>query len=104
MFKKNFENICNQKGISPSRACLNSGLSNAAYSQWAEETVPRRTTLVKLAATLGVTVEELLGQEESPQTGIDLSEGEMELIKLFRSVPEDLQRRTLDLLHALLGK
>lgn len=103
-FKKNFENICNQKGISPTQACLNSGLSNAAYSQWREETVPRRTTLVKLAATLGVTVEELLGQKEIPRTDQGLSEEEQELIDLFRIVPADHQRMVLDIIHAAVGK
>ena len=62
MFKENFIRICTQKGVAPSAVCIKIGLSNAAYSQWTEKSKPRKTTLLKLASELNVTVDELLGE------------------------------------------
>ena len=66
MFKKNFINLCNAKGLSPSFVMNAIGLSAATYSCWTDESVPRKTTLLKLADYFGVTVEDLLA-DEPPQ-------------------------------------
>lgn len=66
MFKQNFINLCNLKGVSPTSVCLSIGLSNAAFSNWTDETVPRMTTLQKIANYFGVTVDYLLGKTDVP--------------------------------------
>lgn len=63
MFKERFIKICNEKGIAPTFVCKEIGLSSAIFSQWDENSVPRATTLYKLADYLGVTVEYLKGEE-----------------------------------------
>lgn len=63
MFKENFIRICAEKGVSPTSVCVSIGLSSSVFSQWTENTVPRKTTLIKLANALGVTVDYLLGNE-----------------------------------------
>lgn len=63
MFKKNFEKICAEKNIAPTNVCAAIGLSTASYSKWTDESVPRKTTLIKLADYFGITVEELLADE-----------------------------------------
>lgn len=68
MFKKNFEKICFEKGMKPSSVCMAVGLSNAAYSLWKEDSVPRKATLQKLADHLGVSVDDLLRDEENDET------------------------------------
>ena len=68
MFKKNFEKYCAEIGESPSSIVQKIGLSNSAYSQWSETSVPRRTTLIKLADYLGVTVGDLLRDEDDAET------------------------------------
>lgn len=74
MFKENFINLCTNAGVSPSQVCKSIGLSNAAYSQWNEKTVPRATTLKKLADYFGITPNELLGKENADkQNSIPLS-------------------------------
>ena len=45
MFKKIFIDLCNQKGVAPSAVCMQLGLSNATYSKWTDESIPRRATL-----------------------------------------------------------
>lgn len=65
MFKENFIRICADRGVAPSAVCKAIGLSNAAYSQWTNETIPRKTTLLKIADYFGVSVDTLLAENES---------------------------------------
>ena len=64
MFKKIFTELCNARGIAPTKACTDNGLSNAAYSCWNDDTVPRQATLLKFAKYFDVTVDYLLGKED----------------------------------------
>ena len=69
MFKKNFIDICAKKNVAPSVVCTAIGLTPSSYSKWTDESVPRKTTLIKIANYLGVTVEDLLreeGEEKKP--------------------------------------
>lgn len=77
MFKKNFERLCRDRGLYPSAVCEKIGLSRSAWSDWTDKSVPRKSTLKKLADYLGVSVDDLLGrnediEEEEPpkQTGV----------------------------------
>ena len=64
MFKKNFIKFCNQIGEAPTTVCVKVGLTKATFTHWSETTVPRESTLYKIADYLGVTVEQLLADEE----------------------------------------
>lgn len=64
MFKKNFVRLCNERNEPPTLVCRKLGLSSAAFSEWTESSVPRRTTLEKAAAYFGVSVDVLLGKSE----------------------------------------
>lgn len=64
MFKENFIKICNVKGIPPTVACRDIGLSAAAFTKWDDSSVPRRATLQKFSDYFGVSVDYLLGKEE----------------------------------------
>ena len=63
MFKKIFIDLCNKKGISPTRACNELGLSAATFSCWTDESIPRRATLQRMADYFSVSVNYLLGNE-----------------------------------------
>lgn len=74
-FKEKFVYLCNQKGEAPTFVCRQVGLSNAAYSCWTDESVPRRATLQRIADYFGVSVDYLLGKPEtkkSPHLSEDL--------------------------------
>lgn len=92
MFKKNFIKLCNAKGVAPTVACSKVGLSNAAFSCWTDESVPRKTTLLKIADYFGVTVEDLLKEEEptparpSSDSLYPLEQQNIRMIPLFESV------------------
>jgi transcriptional regulator with XRE-family HTH domain len=60
MFKQNFINICTERGIAPTAVLRQIGLSNATFSCWTEDSVPRQTTLKKIADYFGITPEDLL--------------------------------------------
>jgi transcriptional regulator with XRE-family HTH domain len=94
MFKKRFENVCAEKGISPSAACKAIGLNASSYSKWDENSVPRRSTVKKLADLLDVSIEDLLGDEDGTgekekAPAEDLSEGELMVLEALRVIPEE---------------
>lgn len=60
MFKQNFINICIERNVAPTTVLRQIGLSNATFSCWTDDSVPRKTTLTKIADYFGITPEELL--------------------------------------------
>ena len=90
MVKQKFIELCSKKGVSPSAACKNIGISAAAFSQWRDETVPRKITLQRAAEYFGVSVDYLLGKEEQTKISpaIRLSAHELNVIHAYRSHPE----------------
>ena len=62
MFWDNFVTLCNQKGKSPNGACAELGFSANTATKWKQGSVPRDTTLRKIADYFGVTVDELLAE------------------------------------------
>lgn len=67
MFKKNFINLCNAHNVPPTTVCVALGLSKTAFSKWDDNSVPRQATLFKIADYFGITVEELLREDEPPR-------------------------------------
>lgn len=100
MFKKNFERICAQKGVAPTAVCIKIGLSNAVYSKWTEESIPRKTTLIKIANELGVTVEELLEEKKPAENGGRAEE----FMRLYEALSPELQEAFLLQLRGLSNK
>lgn len=67
MFKNNFIKFCNLNNESPSAVCRKIGIAPATFSCWTDESVPRKATLMKIADYFGITVEELLREDEPPR-------------------------------------
>lgn len=59
VFKENFTRICAKKGLSPTAVCLDVGISKSNYSNWNDNSIPRKTTLIKIADRLNVDISEL---------------------------------------------
>ncbi len=64
MFKQNFIRICAERNVSPTVVCKKIGISKSNFSEWTDETVPRATTLQKIANYFGVSVDYLLRKDE----------------------------------------
>lgn len=88
MFKKNFIKLCAQKNESPSSVCKKIGISSAAFSQWTDDTIPRKVTLLKLMEYFGCTEDDLLAEEPTPiqPNTIFLDQQNIHMIPLYESV------------------
>jgi len=71
MFKKNFIRLCSNVGESPSSVCKKIGISSAAFSQWDDNTIPRKITQQRIADYFGITVEELLAEAPEPSVRVN---------------------------------
>lgn len=66
MFYDLFKTLCDEKGVSASRACLDMGLSRSIAAKWKNtKTNPSAEVLPKIADYFGVSVDYLLGKEET---------------------------------------
>ena len=84
-FATNFKRICNEKGTSPTRVCLDLGLSSNKVNLWNNGGLPKADVLVKLAEKLGCTVMDFFADEEyMGHNGTELDEDEKDIIRVFR--------------------
>ena len=64
MFYDLFCKLCTEKGVAPTRAALDIGLSKSTPTAWKKrQLTPQGDTLNKIADYFGVSVSYLLGQE-----------------------------------------
>ena len=66
MFWKKFLELCNTNQTTPNGVCAKIGLSVATATKWKNGSVPRDTTLLKIAEYFGVSVEYFLTEEKKP--------------------------------------
>lgn len=100
MFFDIFTDLCKEKGVSRTKAAEEIGLSNSITTKWKKTgATPGGDTLEKVAAYFGVTIDHLLGKEEKENTPNELvlTEGERELIEIFRLIPDAQQRHFLEM-------
>lgn len=65
MFYNKFVALCSQKGVSPSKAAIEAGISKSLVTKWRTNNIetPSPDILIKLSKYFGLTVGELLGEE-----------------------------------------
>lgn len=110
MFYDKFTQLCSIKQVAPSKAAVEAGISKSLVTKWKtnQTQVPSPEILQKLSAYFSVPVSELLEEnseekKENPDQP-ELTEGEKELLELFRLVPEAQQPMVLNMIRAALGK
>ena len=64
MFYENYLRLCNDRGITPSAAAVDMGLTKAANTKWAAGKTPRDATLKKIADYFEVTIPYLIGETD----------------------------------------
>lgn len=90
MFYDRFISLCDQKGVSRTKACVDCGISRTAWHKWEDGATPNGATINKFATYFDVTVGSLLEEEQkNSPSEIELTEGEKKLIQLLRKFPED---------------
>ena len=81
MFYNVFKLLCDERHITPSRACIDMGLSKSLASKWKTKgESPRADVLPKIAEYFNVSVSYLLGEEqEKPTLSGELSDARKQL-------------------------
>jgi len=64
VFYDQFVELCQKKGISRTKACIECGVSRTAWHKWQDGAIPNGTTLNKFADYFGVSVGFLLDAEQ----------------------------------------
>lgn len=90
MFYNNFLNLCEEKGVSPTRVLSAVEISKGALSRWRDGGEPTNETKKKIADFLGVQIKELNAdiKKEKPATINDdeLSKDELEFLTMYRKL------------------
>lgn len=77
MFFDRFQALCEKKGVSVYRACMDVGLNRSAVAKWKAGGKPNGTSAGKLAAYLGVTTDYLLCGKAPEESGRQVSDEEI---------------------------
>lgn len=89
MFYDLFKSLCDEKGVSVSKACIEMGLSRSIAAKWKNtRTNPSAEVLPKIAKYFGVTTDYLLTGEQKEKPLINENEELTEYLDELRSRPE----------------
>ncbi len=107
MFYDVFKKICDERGISVTKATEEIGLARTIGSKWKKTgATPNGETLTKIADYFGITVNELVGPKESEQARNNIIQSAQKGIELnpeyFNLTPEN--RQLVDALILKLSK
>jgi len=102
---KTIIDLCDKKGVSGIRMCLDLGLSKSTLSNMKSGRTAglSASTAQKIASYLGVSVGYLLGEEqkEKPVQEDELSENVKKLVDFAKSVPDDKVELVLKLMRTI---
>lgn len=94
MFYDRFVKLCNEKGVSPSAAAEQIGLTRSANTKWAEGKIPRKATLVKLADYFGVPPEYFWAETPAEIKASPAPRAEVEdIIKIYDMLTPERQKQ-----------
>ena len=99
--------LCEERGVSGSRMCLDIGLSKSTLSNMKSGRTAglTATTAQKIASYLDVSVGYLLGEEEKEEKPTvnddELSENVKKLVDFAKSVPEDKVELVLKVMQSI---
>ena len=106
-FYRNYAKLCAKANKSLSAVAEEIGLSRTSPNGWKKDKVPRDSTLYKLANYFGVTVEDLLSEDESkpaPDQGNELTEVQREALAVIQEMSDDQLRVFIAAMKAARGK
>lgn len=97
--------LANAQGLSLPALEAKLNLGNGTISRW-NKSSPNSDKLARVADFFHVSLDYLLGRadKESSPDELVLTEGEKDLLALFRLIPEDQQSVVLAMIRAALGK
>ena len=93
-----YKTLCEQRGVSLSRAAAEIGLSNATVTKWKKTgAAPGGDTLTKVAAYFGVSVDKLLGVETPPAAILGLDDFTYALYSETQTLTEENKQKLLEM-------
>ena len=106
MFYDRFVQLCNLKGVSRTKACVDCGVSRTAWHKWEDGATPNGATIHKFSAYFGVSVGYLLGEEENMPTEnvghtVELDDIEFALYGGFKELNDDDKETVLDMIRVM---
>lgn len=105
MFYEIYVGLCAEKNISPTKAAVEIGLSNAAPTGWKQGAIPRAAALKKIADYFGVSVEYLKGETDNKNPTADDGSGmEKEVIRLFGMIKEERKEEVMNYLRFMVSQ
>ena len=99
MFYDRFLELCKEKGVKPTNACVEAGLSRGLAAKWKSTKTekPSADALEKMSAYFKKSIEDILGKEKAPSDGesrfkegelIRLDADSMEILRAVRERPD----------------
>lgn len=95
--------LCNTKGLTPSKAALNMGISKTSVSRWKKGYNPTDINLQKVADYFGVTVDYFKKEELPDKAEQSDDELDRELIEGYSRLDEEGKKIVSDLIRTLLS-
>ncbi|AUH00890.1 transcriptional regulator [Prodigiosinella confusarubida] len=92
---KRLTELMELKGISKAEMARIAGVSPQSVNNWFNRGTVGKSSALKLADALGVSVAWLLGEDVEESTG--LSSDEMKMLNLYRQLPKAERERMIDL-------
>ena len=103
MFWKNFEELCRQFGVSPSRVCREIGMSENTASNWKTRgNTPKTEVIHKLAEYFNV-AESYFYTGQKVEQSDEQSRQRKTALDLVNQVPEEKLQRVIDFVSGLLS-
>lgn len=90
MFYENFIKACENSDTTPSAVLKTLNLSTGNMQNWKDGATIKSDILLKIALHLNATTDYLLTGKDTPNT---LSNNELELLQIFRQLPEDREQQ-----------
>lgn len=102
-FYQVFIKYCNKKGVAPTRAALDIGLTKPTATRWANGSIPSDANIAKLADYFEVDLDQFkeeIGAKKDVPTVSDEDEVMNEIIEIMRTKSKDQQEAFLQLLRS----
>ena len=106
MFYDNFIRLCNAAGKAPSAVALDIGIYKSTVSGWTKRgSLPTDATAQKLADYFGITVDELMAENEEKPIQMDgLTEEEVRFLEKLRKASPEIQQAVMAVLRSAENK
>lgn len=104
MFYDTFTNLCAENNVTPNKVLVDCSISRTSVAKWKKGAVPNGATLEKLADYFGVSVDYLLGIDETKKAPaedggrmVDLDEFSFGFFETFNGLTEENQMKLKEL-------